>query len=180
MFGNEEKLFKCRLTSGAWTNYTGSMGFGAMFEDGLSVDKLTARQIARIGSSTELVHADTGEQVGPSALHNFIHDKNMQVAEKLQSKKEADKEEEDQRAILIQQEKERKAQEEANLAEARAKAEAAIEEAVIYSREELEAIGSNEGISGLREIGDELGVKGRAISDLIDEIIAKQNQLTAE
>lgn len=42
------------------------------------------------------------------------------------------------------------------------------------TREELEAIADEKGISGLREIGNELGVKSNSIEDLIGKILAAQ------
>lgn len=44
--------------------------------------------------------------------------------------------------------------------------------AVVYTAEELEAIADKRGIRGLREIGDKVGVKGNAIRDLIEAIVA--------
>lgn len=43
-----------------------------------------------------------------------------------------------------------------------------------YTEEELMLIVSKEGISGLREIGDEIGVKFRGISEGIQEIMGAQ------
>lgn len=44
----------------------------------------------------------------------------------------------------------------------------------VWSLAELEAIADSEGISGLREVGDILKVKGRSIGDLIQSILSKQ------
>jgi len=44
----------------------------------------------------------------------------------------------------------------------------------VWSLSELEAIADSEGISGLREVGDILNVKGRSIGDLIQNILSKQ------
>lgn len=44
----------------------------------------------------------------------------------------------------------------------------------VWSLAELEAIADAEGISGLREVGDILEVKGRSIGDLIQNILSKQ------
>lgn len=175
----DEKLFHCRLAAGAWANFTGSMGYGAMFKDGLSVEPLTKRQIARIGSTTQLVHADTGEQVGPSALHNFIQARQMEVQPQLVTKTESDAKEEESRKDLFEAEQARKAAEAKALEEAKAKAIAAVEDGVVYTRDELEAIGANDGIAGLREIATPLGVKGRGIAELVNEILEAQNKLTA-
>ena len=44
----------------------------------------------------------------------------------------------------------------------------------VWSLSELEAIADAEGISGLREVGEILDVKGRSIDDLIQTILKKQ------
>lgn len=173
-----EKLFHCRLTAKGWENFTGSMGHGALFKDGKSVEELTARQIARIGSSTVLVNDETGEQVGPSVLHNFLQGQSFTVTEQLKTQTQTDKEFEFDREKLAAEEAARKAAEDKALEEAKAKAIAQVEDLVIYTRTELEAIGGNDGIGGLRKIAKPLGVKGRGISELVDEILAAQNKLT--
>lgn len=43
---------------------------------------------------------------------------------------------------------------------------------VAYTKESLEQIADTKGIKGLREIGDELGVKGQSITELIEKILA--------
>lgn len=173
-----EKLFHCRLTAKGWENFTGSMGHGALFKDGVSAEALTARQIARIGSSTVLVNDETGEQVGPSVMHHFLQGQSFAVPEQLKTKRQEDKEFEFDRDKLAADEAARKAAEEKALEEAKAKAIAQVEDQVIYNRTELEAIGANDGIGGLRAIAKPLGVKGRGISELVTEILAAQNKLT--
>ncbi len=50
----------------------------------------------------------------------------------------------------------------------------------VWSLAELEAIADSEGISGLREVGDILKVKGRSIDDLIQSILNKQTAEPAD
>lgn len=171
-----QKLFHCRLTAPGWVNFSGSMGHGAIFKNGRSVDALNARQIARIGSSTVLVNDETGEQVGPSVIHQGLQGQSFDVAVQLKTQTQVDKEFEFDRERLLAEEKARKDAEAAALEEARAKAEAAVE-AVVYTRAELEAIAGNDGISALREVATPLGVKGRAIGELIEEILKAQAKL---
>jgi hypothetical protein len=47
----------------------------------------------------------------------------------------------------------------------------------IYSREQLEAIADQEGIHGLRKVGDVLNVKGVSIRTLIEDILKAQDTL---
>jgi len=172
-----EKLFVCRLASPNWLNFTGSLGHGAVFKDGVSVEPLTARQIARIGSSTILVNHETGEQVGPSAIHNFIQSQDIQVTAPLKNAEQEKADFEFDRQKLEEEEAARAERDAAALKEAQEKAQQQIDNAVVYTRAELEAIGANDGIGGLREIAKPLGVKGRAIGELIEEILAAQTRL---
>jgi hypothetical protein len=172
-------MFHCRLTAPGWENFTGSMGLNAMFKDGRSVEPLTPRQIARIGSTTVLVNDETGEQVGPSVIHWNVQSTAMTVPTPLQTQTQADADAEVERARLIAEADARKAEEAAALAEAQAKAQAAVDEAVVYTRQELEAIGANDGIAGLRAIATPLGIKGKAIAELVTEILAHQAKLAS-
>ena len=45
------------------------------------------------------------------------------------------------------------------------------EKTMRYSREDLEQIADERGISGLREVAAEFGVKGRSINELIEELV---------
>lgn len=44
----------------------------------------------------------------------------------------------------------------------------------VWTREELSRIGNEGGINGLREIATPMGIKGRGVEELIDEILAGQ------
>lgn len=167
-----------RIVSPGWENFTGSMGHQAMFEKGVSVGPLNARQIARIGSSLKIVNDETGEQIGPSAMHAKLQPQTFAVAPQLKTKTQADVEHEFDRRKLAEEEKARKEADAKALEEAQRKAQEQVEELVVYSRAELEAIAGNDGIGALRPIGDKLGVKGRSISDLVNSILAAQAKLT--
>lgn len=161
-----------RIVSVGWETFTGSMGHQAVFHNGVSVNELNARQIARIGSTVTLVDADTGEQLGPSAMLQRMQFTDMVVAPVTVTQAEKDADAEAEREKLAAAEAERVAAEKVALEEARAKAEADI---VVYSRVELEAIGANDGIQGLRDIAAPLGVRGRAIAELVEEILKAQS-----
>lgn len=172
-----QNLFKCRLAAKGWENFTGSLGHGAVFKNGVSVDVLTARQIARIGSSTKLVNNETGQQVGPSVIHNLIQAEKMVPSTPLKNVEQENVDHEFDRQQLAAEEKDRKNAEAAALKEAQEKAQKQIDDAVVYTRAELEAIGANDGIGGLREIANPLGVKGRGIAELVTEILTAQAKL---
>lgn len=168
-----------RIVSPGWENFTGSMGHQAMFKNGVSVGPLNARQIARIGSSLRIVNDETGEQVGPSSTMQGMQLQTFNVAPVLKTARQAEKEFEFDRDRLEAEENARKKADAKALEEAKAKAESEVEELVVYSRAELEAIAANDGIGALRPIGDKLNVKGRSISDLVNSILKAQAQLTA-
>jgi hypothetical protein len=48
-----------------------------------------------------------------------------------------------------------------------------------WTKETLEALADKTGIKGLREIGDPLSAKGRAIPELIEAILRAQNEVVA-
>lgn len=170
---------KVRIVSKGWETFTGNFGFGAAFVDGVSVGELDSRQVARIGANLQIENIETGLQVGPSVTAANLRLEDVPVAEVLldNSKLEADAAAEKER--LAKEEADRKAADAAALEAAKAKA---AEEAlsVVYSRQELEAIGANDGIEGLRAIAKPLGVKGRGITELTTEILAAQAKLAAE
>lgn len=172
---------KVRIMTAGWETYTGSLGFRAVFKDGVSVEDLDPRQVARIGSNLRIHDIETGLQVGPSVVARAIQSVSAPVVQELPRLDVVKKEQAATREVLIAEGKARKAVDAAALAEAEAKAAEAIdEEAVIYSRQELEAIGANDGIEKLRAIAAPLGVKGRAISDIIEAIMSAQNKLVTD
>ena len=172
---------KVRLVSKGWTNFTGSLGFNALFEDGVSKEHLNARQIARIASSIRCDDVDTGEQVGPATAALQIARKGeAPVIKPARTQEEVEKDEADERERLAAEAQARKAEEEKALAEAQAKLEAEDSDPVVYSRQELEAIGAQDGGAGLRPIAEPLGVKGRSITDLVERILEAQSKAAAE
>lgn len=171
---------KVRIMTPGWETFTGSMGFKAMFKDGVSVEDLDPRQVARIGSNLRIHDIETGLQVGPSVVARAAQTVSAPVVQELPRLDTVKQEEAVTREKLISEGKARKAADEAALADAEAKAAESIDEIVVYSRQELEAIGANDGIDKLREIASPLGVKGRAISDIIEAILKAQNKLVTE
>lgn len=167
---------KVRITSAGWEKFSGNFGFQTPFKDGVSVNDLDARQIARIGSSVHIVDADTGAQVGPAQAALALQDKPLPTAPVAKTLDVVKVDEERQRAALAAAEVKRKAEEKAALAEAEAKAAADRKDAeiVVYTRAELEAIGANNGIQGLRDIAKPLGVKGKGIQELVNSILKAQ------
>ena len=166
---------KVRIISPGWETYSGSFGYKATFTDGVSDGDLDARQIARIGSSLNLVDADDGAQVGPAAMAIALMPLDIPIAAELQTKTQFDTEVDDARSKLMEAEAVAKAKEADALATAQAKAAETPDEIIIYSRQELEAIAANDGINELRKLALPYGVKARAINELVGEILAAQS-----
>lgn len=165
---------KVRILSAGWETFTGSLGFRAEFKDGVSVSDLDQRQIARIGSNLRIVDIETGLQVGPSVVALAVQSAPAPVVPELQREDVRKAEKAETVAELVAQEQARKEADEAAFKEAMTKAEGITDEIVVYSRQELEAIGSNDGIEGLREIAKPLGVKARSITDMVEAILKAQ------
>lgn len=166
---------KVRIVAPGWENFTGVLGQGAYFENGEA--DLNWRQVARIGASIHLVDAETGEQVGPGAVAAGLKYEEAPIVPPMVTKTEDDaKIEADataEREKLAAAEDARKAKEAEALEAARAKA-AEDAKSIVYTRQELEAVGANDGIDGLRQIAEPLGVKGRSISEMVDSILNAQ------
>jgi len=177
---------KVRIVSPGFVGFTGVWGQGISFTDGVSDEDLNRVQVNRIGGIISVVDAETGEPQGPAAAIISANRQRMEVAEELTSATDEAAVAEAQAAL----EADRLAAEEAARAEEAAKEAAALEAArlkaeeaaakhgpVIYSRQELEAIAANDGISGLRTVATPLGVRGRSISELVNEILVAQTKL---
>ena len=175
---------RIRIVSKGWETFTSSLGHGAMFENGVSVDPVDQRNIRRIGASLSIVDAETGEPLGPSAEMAAAQNKRAPVFKargKTPKQNRADNAEQTaERARLIAEAKAREEKREADRKAAEAKRLEDEFGAVVYSREELEAVAANDGIKGLREIADPLGVKNTSISGLIEEILNAQVKVGSE
>lgn len=165
---------KVRIVSKGWENFTGSMGHQAMFKEGVSVEPLTARQIARIGSTVRIVDHSSGRQLGPAEVSRMLQGQPLPVERPIQTQVERDADESAAKAKLIAEADARKVKEAEALAAAQKKAEEQVDALPVYTRQELEAIAANDGITELRKIAEPLKAKGRAITDLIDSILKAQ------
>lgn len=176
---------KIRIVSPGFETFTGPLAGGTMFEDGLSVGDVDRRLVMRIGAALSVVEVDDEGnelgQVGPAAtLFNIRGDDmpnktqaetGVESALRLQAAAEQD-------AKRKQEEAERVEAEKAALQSAREKL--ASETPVIYTRLELEGIGANEGINGLRNIAAKMeNVKGRSVSELVAAILKAQTKALA-
>lgn len=153
-------MARIKIIQPGWEGFTGDIGQTA-FEDGVSVDHASRRQIDIIGASLTLVEVDEdGDETGedPRLQHALITETALRapVLEGLVVATDADM-----------------------------KSVAAIKTVdpstiVFHTKDELEAIGSEKGIAGLREITDALGVKARSINEAVKIILKTELKLRAQ
>jgi len=171
---------RIRITEKGWTGFTGSMGT-AIFQDGEA--DVSALEALRIGASIAVMEVgeegEEVEQISPSL--DITRHKNLSAT--VVKPKEAAE------MTLITPDRGEDAVDTAasqfqaivDASEGTA-AEGGEEDnteesqntATVHTRETLEAIADKEGIKGLREIADPLGVKSTSIVPLIDAILEKQ------
>jgi hypothetical protein len=142
---------RIKITQDGWAGFTGNIG-GVDFVDGVSIDVVTQIQSDRISCSVLTVNADTDEQVGVTTRYLAEQATPMSVEEAL--------------PVITDEE---------IAASIVAAAEHTVEH--YFTGDELEAIADEKGIAGLRAVAEPLGVKARAIPDLIANILAAQDAI---
>lgn len=152
---------KVKLTQAGWEDLNG--WFGAFeFVDGVSVKDLNPAECNRLRACVgcDIIERDEG-YVPMNADYSEIKSAEAPVGntiqpvdpEELEKKLEKDKQ---------------------SLMSRIANAIKSKEVEKVWTAEELEAIADDEGIAGLRRIADPMGVKGKAIQQLIDDILKEQ------
>lgn len=152
-------MARIKIIQPGWEGFTGDIGQTA-FEDGVSVEHVTQRQINIIGASLTLVTVDEdGDETGedPRVQHALITETALRapVLEGLAVATDADM-----KAGT------------ANLPDAST--------VVFHTQAELETIASAKGLAGLREITDALNVKARSINEAIRIILKTELKLKAQ
>lgn len=157
---------RVKITQPGWQAYDGPL-FGVQFEGGVSQGDLKPEEAAQLGAMVSVVEIDDeGEEVttiNPAA--DIIRYANVAAPDvnKNRMRSEAD--------IAAE-----KAAVEAVAGDVDADIANAAPVVRVYTQDELEAIATQHGIGGLREIGDRLGVKNTSIKGLIREILAAQDK----
>lgn len=137
---------KIKLVGRGWTQATG-LYFGVEFKDGVSVSPVAPAQVRLIGSVVQIEVLE-GDDVRPA----FLDTQRSVKAEVAPPRKSVAERQGEVEKV------ERKVEE--------------IKQAK-YTREELEKIADEKGIVGIREIATSLGIKGRQIGGMIDDIVEK-------
>lgn len=140
------KSAKVRLLESCFKGYTGVL-CGIQFVDGVSVSELPFVDQQRICSSMRAETID-GSNVSPSGIFSERHGLSAGSLEETAAP-----------AVVSLE---------------RVTSQTNVSKVPKLSREELEAVADSEGIAGLRQIGNELGVKGKGIVEMIDGIIKAQ------
>lgn len=142
---------KVRIDEVGYEHFTGQLGL-VVFEDGVSVDSVSQGEINRMSVVVRLVEADNLEQIGSLVEINKHLDVDFPTNQDFQTEPESNE-------------------------PAFVAVDGTIPVTVVteeITREALEALADKEGIAGLREIADPLGVKAVSVVGLIDAILQAQ------
>ena|GEM_PF-1111617 len=150
---------KLKITKPGYESFNGFIR-SFEFKNGVSVEPIDVRTALRIGAAIPVVD-EHGNQVSPLTYRPEQHLANTAAPVLKSLQQQAS---EPQSPVDLQKSEGSKANE--TVAENGPERE--------YTREELEKIADAKGINGLREIGEKLGVKGRAVAELIEKILQAQ------
>jgi hypothetical protein len=143
---------KIKIIEKGWETFSDNMG-GIEFKDGVSVEAVSEYEISRVASSIQVIDLETGKQLNDAATLS------ENIGTVLEPRPDA--------SVITQKQFD---QLNANPAETKPE----VVGAKVYTNDELLKIADEKGINGLRDIGNALGVKGRAIPELIENILAAQ------
>ncbi len=135
---------------------------GHIFKDGVSVDEIPARDAVRIGAGI-YAEDENGVQISPTT---FVFAANLNNTSA---------------PMLNEAESQENAADITNPDITLSSGTSTVQATNFteMTRAELESIADVQGINGLREMGEKFGVKGKAVSELIDKIMAAQSALKA-
>lgn len=142
---------KVKVTQEGFEGYTGQMGV-TQFVDGVSINDVSPRDAARM-SAVMQVHWEDGTSCNPA--QRLLDEMNTAAAHLVPF---ADNKDEVVTAPVVEKVEVKKT-------------EPVEKEAQAYTREDLESIADAKGITGLREIGQPLGIKSNSINGLIEELL---------
>jgi Sec-independent protein translocase protein TatA len=148
---------RLKIIEKGWETYTGFMSM-VSFVDGVSVDPVPQHMADRITASVQTVEIDEdGGEIQAGAAARLVGGATLsaEIVEPL--------------AVATAEE----------IAAERAEAKASADKAPVekfYTAAELEVVADDRGIKGLREIAAPWGVRGRAIPELIREIMQAQGE----
>lgn len=161
-----DRTIQVRIVQPGMQTYTGYIR-GTRFVEGVSVGEMPIRDALRLGASCAVEDME-GRVVSPN--HHVFEDAN-EITGMTNMPPKSQTVEEQQDASKVQAEESKEEDEVVGFYDP----DEEHAEAKKWDLASLEAIADAEGISGLREIGDEFGVKERSIDGLIREIMKAQS-----
>ncbi len=149
-----------KIVQKGWENFSGQLGT-ANFVKGVSAHPLDVVTIDRIAVDLQIVDADSKELLG--VQHRMIASQCVRL-NSLDTLKRASEVEPAPEPAPAPVEEPKPAEESPHRPDA-----------LKWTEESLMAIADDQGIKGLRAVGDPMGAKGRAIPELIDNILKAQS-----
>jgi hypothetical protein len=145
---------KLKITQKGFEGFTGYMGT-TEFAGGISVSDVSKMDAERIGAALGVEWVESGKNPSVSQAIVDNHADKAVIVDPMPRATEVEQPEQPASAetgdkVVVESEK------------------------TIHTRESLETIADQQGIAGLREIGDGFGVKARSVKELIDEIMNAQ------
>jgi len=177
-------MSKIKLTNPGMQGFTGYLGT-VRFENGISVEAPSHAEMNRLAAITSVSALDDeGNEIGQVGVGAVMAGSRKTPAPllptlergepEIYSVEETPEPQVIETAGPVKSEQDLVDEELSNLVETPESADTETQPVRIYSQAELEEIADSKGISGLREIGNLLGVKDNSIQGLIKEIIAAQ------
>jgi hypothetical protein len=145
---------RIRIVQPGWETYTGPFG-SITFDQGVSTHLVDPVSIDRIAAEMHVIDADSKDKLGAQERMIHIKTQRLDAIDRLDRVPEG--------VVVDPVVKVEKI--EPTLGEK------------IWTVNDLEAVADDTGIRGLREIGDPMGAKGRAIPELIGNILRVQDEL---
>jgi len=152
-----------KITDPGFAGFTGHFGT-VYFENGVS-EHISSAEAERLGC---IVKCETLDGQNPSATQRMVDIQHKNLDELLAQGKGVVGA--DRAAVQTPESNQTVAKTE----DAGGETKPGVQPSLNFTREDLEALADKEGITGLRNIGSQHGVKGRSIADIIDELMAIQ------
>jgi hypothetical protein len=170
---------RIKLIGKGYDKFNGPLGVFE-FLDGVSVEDLSKRDADRIGSLVPTVNYESGEEVNAGksfdeATNSMTVDSVME-ASNLQKTTLATSTSEDEPTKDEDSENESTEDEDSESEDEDEDLEDGAV-AVFYTEAELGEIADTEGMDGLRDIAENIGVKGTSFTSIISKILSKQVEL---
>lgn len=155
-----------KITDPGFAGFTGHFG-SVYFEDGVS-EHISNAEAERLGC---IVKCETLDGVNPSATQRMVDIQSKNLDELLAMGKGVDGADRNKAQNGEIKSSVAKPGEEPPAAQTGTATPAGVKPSLDFTREDLEALADKDGIAGLRNIGSQHGVKGRSITEIINELM---------